>query len=919
MNSSRRSTLLQAGLLLLALLILVYLNWHRSRQPGPRTYEGKTLDQWIEDLDDPDYGVSGRAADVLVAGGSESVAVLLEACEKGGLRLHRRAVGALLRIGEPAAPGLTAALKDKELRPRVEVALVRLRWPTVAALREKLAEDKDGEAARIFGLIPQASHAVPELLAVLNRRDAPTALRSQAALALGRIGSNLENTVPSLIAALTDSNHEVREQAAEALAWTGSAAWAAVPALTAALKDEESSVAIKACQTLSFIGDPKSAPSLLAAFQSERPEAADEAGRALWRLGPKADAVVPALLSLAQGPPEKSARARELLASLGPHIVPVLVNALGDGEAARREAAADVLGRIGPPARAAVPAILAALKDKSSAVALMAAMALAQIDSTRGGAAVKVLTDALDVPSAAVALANFGPSARSAAPALIAALKPRKEIANQQLIRLNASLALARIGRPAVPALIEALKDKREGVAPLAGAALGWVLPPPKEAVPALRSALKNDRAHAAVYAHALGHLGSTALPAVPELTELLTDAANRPVAAVALVRIDAHQADKVVPLLVKDLQGEDEKQRQAAVSAVIRLGPAARSAANALVDLLRDRLLKESEIIAFGDNWVGAIPGLVNLLKDPDADCRKRALLALGQIGPTAESAVRPLIAALSDRDSDVRLGAAQVLERIGPQAAEAVPALIAGLHELSARLRRQSAVALGTIGETAKEARRPLLECLLDPDELVRYAAALSLGRIDAHFTEAVPALRDALNDASPRVQLGAVDSLSQIDAASRPYCISILGSLRDKPEDLQVRFRAVEGQYELDPDRVKLSLPLLSPWLLVEMNVVDAQMNFLYAARVLARIDPGQASTIVLSLAAALRPVDFEGARRRAILRTLAEFGPKAREVVPEIERMLYDDTLGVRAEAIRTLRSVHPARVKELGLD
>jgi HEAT repeat protein len=85
------------------------------------------------------------------------------------------------------------------------------------------------------------------------------------------------------------------------------------------------------------------------------------------------------------------------------------------------------------------------------------------------------------------------------------------------------------------------------------------------------------------------------------------------------------------------------------------------------------------------------------------------------------------------------------------------------------------------------------------------------------------------------------------------------------------------------------------------------------------VLARIDSSQAATVVLSLAAALHPLDPVGSRRRAILRTLAEFGPKAREATPEIERMLYDGTPGVRPEAIRALKVVHPARVKQLGLD
>jgi HEAT repeat protein len=917
MKSSSKAMLLQGGILALLLLVLIYLAWQRYHQPALRTYEGKALEQLIEDLDDPDYHVSERAAGVLADAGREGMPFLLDACEQGGIRLHRRAAAVLVRQGATAAPGLVSALKNKAQQQRVEVILVRLGPAAVPFLREALTEEVAGEAAaHILGLIgPRAADAVPDLIAALKRREAPTALRSRAAFALGRIGEPSDVLVPPLIAALSDSKKEVRERGVEALGRIGSPARDAVPALAAALKDEEATVATKACQALSFIGESKVAQPLLAAFQSGRSEVAVEAGRALWRLGQQADPIVPALLTLAEGPIEKSAPARNLLASFGPHIVPMLVEALRDSDAAKREAAVDVLGRIGPPARTAILPVLAALKDKSPAVALMAAMAVAQIDATRGGAAVKLLTNSLDLPGASIALADLGHTARAAVPELIAALKPRKEIAHDELIRLHVQLALARIGTAAVPALIAALKDKREGVAPLAAGALGWVLPPPKEAVAALRAALKNDRAHAAVYADALGQLGSLALPAVPDLTNLLTDAASRTEAAVALVRIDPHQAAKIVPMLIKDLQAEDEKQRQAAVVAVTRLGPAAQSAADALTALLRDRLLTELEIIALHEVWPGAIPGLINLLKAPDVDCRKRALFALGQIGPAARSAIKPLIAALSDRDSDVRAGAAHVLEQIGPDAAEAVPALIANLQASDAAVRSSAAVALGTIGPAAEEARRPLLECLLDPEERVRYAAALSLGRIDPHFAEAVPGLRNALNDPSPEVQLAAIDSLSHIDHASRKYTIPILVSLCAKPEDLQVRFRAVEGLCELSPEQSKQAVP----WLLVQLNVVDPQLNFLYAARVLARIDPRHAPMIVLSLAAALHPPDLMGSRRRAILRTLAEFGPKAHEVVPEIERMLYDGTPGVRSEAIRTLRAVNPARVKQLCLD
>ncbi len=888
MKSAQRAVLFQGGLLVLALLGLGYIAWQRYHPPVQPTYEGKTLDQWIADLGDPDYPVSDHAADVLADAGVQAVPVLVEACGQEDIRLHRRAAAVLIRIGTPAASGVVDALKNKFLGQRIEVVLVRLVPAAVPALREALGDDKTGEAAaHVLGLIgPRADDAVPDLIALLQRKQSPTGPRSEAAFALGHIGEPAGDIVKALSAALRDEKMEVRQQAAEALGWIGPPARPAVPALIATLKDDESKVARKACQALSFLGDSESAPALLTAFQDNRAEVAAEAGRALWRLGPKAEQVVPSLLSMAQGSIAKSAHPRALLASFGPRIVGVLEKALRDEKAERREAAAEVLGRIGPPARAAVPSLVAALKDKSSAVALTAAMALAQIDATRAAAAVPLLADSLDVPGAAVALANIGPDARAAVPALIAALKPRKDAANQEALRASARVALARIGMPAVPALIEALKDKREGVAPLAGEALGWLLPPSKEAVPALRETLKNDRAHAAVYAHALGQLGSLARPAVPNLTDLLTDPAVRSEAVVALVSIDADQAPKVVPLLIKDAQATDEKLRQAAMLALARLGPAA----------------------------APVVPSLAILLKDPSVALRKLSLVLLGEIGPASRSALPNLVAALSDSDNGVRAGAAHLLEQFGPEASEAVPALIANLRVAQMEVRATAASTLGHIGPGAKDVLRPLLECVLDPDANVRYAATLSLGRIDPQFAKAVPALRDALRDSSPDVQLAAIDSLSHIDhAAAVKDGVPVLLALNGKPEDLSVRFRATDGLSELAPEQAKKSA---MPWLLIELTDADPS-GVNYAARLLAPMEPGLSRELILALAGQLRTPFAD--KRAAILHTLGEFGPKAREVVPDIERMLYDGTPGVRPEAIRALRAIHPARLKDLGVD
>ena len=70
MKASRERTLLQGAFLALALLVLTYWGWQRYQRPLPPTFEGKTLEQWLTDLDDPDYQIAGQAAAVLIRIGS---------------------------------------------------------------------------------------------------------------------------------------------------------------------------------------------------------------------------------------------------------------------------------------------------------------------------------------------------------------------------------------------------------------------------------------------------------------------------------------------------------------------------------------------------------------------------------------------------------------------------------------------------------------------------------------------------------------------------------------------------------------------------------------------------------------------------------------------------------------------------------
>jgi HEAT repeat protein len=154
-------------------------------------------------------------------------------------------------------------------------------------------------------------------------------------------------------------------------------------------------------------------------------------------------------------------------AQLGP-----LIEALSDEdeESMVRERAAWLLGKLGPRAAKAVPALIEALSDDNYYLRLCAAEALAEI-GPKAAPAVSVLTEMLTASDdghdarwlAATALAAIGSAAEPAIPALVAALSNKDGEVRSSVrgsgrrsvdVRWSATGALTRIGAPAIAALI---------------------------------------------------------------------------------------------------------------------------------------------------------------------------------------------------------------------------------------------------------------------------------------------------------------------------------------------------------------------------------------------------------------------------------------------------------------------------------
>jgi len=340
----------------------------------------------------------------------DAVGVLIKALKdrRVGVRLSSTyALGAMGAEAAAAVPALTKALDDRD-----------------AAVR--------GYAARALGEIgPEARAAVPALTRLLEdhsptRSMSPDVVSSLAAAALSKIGAP---AVGELTSALSSEDEWVRRSASEALYAMGAASGDAADALEQALGDPDLGVRIRAAATLFGLGGPAAEKAIRAMIDAvvRQEEYWEYAASALVDFGEAVGpAVMRALEASACGASAKVGLAR-VLVEIGADpraAVPALVDALRDWQQGVRQAVYELLGEIGPDAQEAVPALIETL--------------------SRG--------DIEDHMAAAETLGRIGPNAREAVPALIAALGDGRRVrrcALRALKKIEPQAAAAAVGADA--------------------------------------------------------------------------------------------------------------------------------------------------------------------------------------------------------------------------------------------------------------------------------------------------------------------------------------------------------------------------------------------------------------------------------------------------------------------------------------
>ena len=456
--------------------------------------------------------------------------------------------------------------------------------------------------------------------------------RACAAMMLGGMGEPAaKRGVPALIQALTDEHYEVRSYAAAALDDMGPAGVRAVPALIERLNNDKNLGVIQnVARTLGRIGPAAkdAVPALIKLAQENRSDLyvshyvrtivlavfqIDQT--AFYQIELPTQALV--LMMVYEFMKFNSDSALQVVDDKT--MVSTLIEALGDEDESARYTAARALGRMGPTAQTAVPALTAALTDTSDSVRRHATIALGEIrENVSLQALIAVLRD-VDWEVAREAAKALGKIRDPAAvPALIETLGNES-----QAIRLASAWALGEIGDlSATQPLLKTLRQTQS----------------PKLRISAALALYRVNRSQR-----------DTVVDTLIDELQRGKQNFNRVNAASALYRVDPSQRDLVVSSLIDLVLTKSKRidydHRDNAAEALGEMGEAAHEAAPVLINrIMRPRTYGlgralDDAIVRIGEP---SVPRLIKMLADERWRVYSKSFDLLKRIGtPEAMEAI--------------------------------------------------------------------------------------------------------------------------------------------------------------------------------------------------------------------------------------------------------------------------------------
>jgi hypothetical protein len=226
--------------------------------------------------------------------------------------------------------------------------------------------------------------------------------------------------------------------------------------------------------------------------------------------------------------------------------------------------------------------------------------------------------------------------------------------------------------------------------------------------------------------------------------------------------------------------------------------------------------------LLTAGASYQGHSAGYwTEALDSPDGAARRKAVFALGAIGPDAGEAVPALAAILTDdAERETRSEAALALAKKSPASRPAVPALARALSDSEPLVRMNAAIALFRLKADARPAVPALIKALQDGANktnayaftfTIREMAARALGRASAGSADGVPALTAALQDAdTDELREAAARALGEVGPAARPAVSRLRALLQDNNSEMRRAAAEALKQIGAEADAGKKAAP-------------------------------------------------------------------------------------------------------------
>ncbi len=729
------------------------------------------------------------ASGPLLASQPDELNSLVKAAHSSDSQERVEALERLLELGPaagPAAGELAKLLAQAEPDDRLLIVellgeLGAASAPAVPALVKLLDSPEPGLVPVVIQALDQLGATAEPALAALDRLAAePLSFQTVLALAAGAsirraMGDDTREKADRarLVELLDQPDPKIRREAIAALTGFGPAA------LEPLLKHAQQAEAEDQLDLIEAIARWGSAaetalPWLIELSGGSDPvlkRAATGALGSFTTAGPKAAEPLIALLS--DGDASVRAEAAEALGRVGQPgdeaTLEALLAHLADPDEWVRLAVIDTLGHWAQGGAPLLPKLLAALGDVDAAVAARAVTHLAELGPQAAPGLVTALEDERARPWAVILIAELGPAAAEAVPALLeAATDPRPEVRREALLALGKFPdAASRV----VPIAMANLADEDLTVRYAAAGALGMLGPAAVPAEAAIRGVQREttDEFLKAECAWVRARMHPNDRELQQQAVEALIGAMQqgpprlRIGAARALVELNA-DPEVVLPALSSALTAAEPEMVQNAVEALADLGPTVVPRVRRAISIENLRSPALAVLAQLGPQAADAVPEVIGLLTADAEPVRQQALLTLAAMGPKAQSAVAAVAGLLADKSPELRSAAAYALGSIGPPAQATVPRLIQQLKDPDEAARIVAAWALLYIAPKQRDAIQSavpvLTKALRSRRGPVRGEVVLALANLDPALLANFESLRAevarlAAGDTDPQVR--------------------------------------------------------------------------------------------------------------------------------------------------------------------